>query len=130
MVTPLIIRAFVIVLALAGFQQTAPTPSAPVQPTPADLAMAPRTAARNWPAFRGSAASGVADGQGAVVEWDVATGKNVRWKTPIPGVANSSPVIWGNRIYITTAVSASGDTTFLAGISGNIRSHDDLSEHT
>ena len=37
-----------------------------------------------WPAFRGANAAGVADGQGAVAEWDAATGTNVRWKTPIP----------------------------------------------
>jgi outer membrane protein assembly factor BamB len=84
----------------------------------------------NWPAFRGNAASGVGDGQGAVVDWNVATGQNIRWKTPVPGMANASPAVWGNRIYITTAISGSGDTTFLAGISGNIRSHDDVSEHT
>jgi outer membrane protein assembly factor BamB len=118
--------SWILWLVAAAAQQAAPAPAR----LPSDTAVAPRTAAINWPAFRGNAASGVGDGQGAVVEWDVATGKNVRWKTPIPGMANASPIIWGNRIYVATAISASGDTTFLAGISGNIRSHDDVSEQT
>jgi outer membrane protein assembly factor BamB len=120
-------RAVALLLATAVLQQET-TPPAAVSPQ--DLAVAPRTAARNWPAFRGPEASGVADGQGTVAEWDIASGKNIRWKTSIPGMANSSPIIWGNRIYLTTAVSASGDTTFLAGVSGNIRSHEDTSEQT
>jgi hypothetical protein len=38
------------------------------------------------------------------------SGKNIKWKTPIPGIANSSPIVWGNRIFVTTAVSKSGDS--------------------
>jgi outer membrane protein assembly factor BamB len=129
--TSVIVRALFLAFAFAGAQQTpAPVATPAPAPTAADLALGTRTAAQNWPAFRGTAASGIADGQGAVVEWDVASGKNLRWKTPIPGMANASPVVWGNRIYITTAISGSGDTTFLAGVSGNIRSHEDVSEHT
>lgn len=108
--------------------QQATTPAAP--PVPSDFVVTPKGEAKNWPAFRGTNASGVGDQQGAVVEWDVAGGKNVLWKTPVPGLANSSPIVWGNRIYITTAISGAGDTTFAAGISGNIRSHEDNSEHT
>src|SRR5688572_15742337 len=127
------LRAFFIVALFAGIQHAqapTPTPGAVIPPTPADFAVTSKGAAKNWPAFRGNNASGVGDGQGAIVEWDVATGKNVLWKTSIPGLANSSPVVWGNRIYITSAISGAGDTTFLAGISGNIRSHTDVSEHT
>src|SRR5205823_7181166 len=43
------------------------------------------SAARNWPSFRGPHASGVADGQHPPATWDVAKGKNVIWKTPVPG---------------------------------------------
>ena len=65
------------------------------------------TAPRNWPSFRGDGGAGNGDGQRAVAEWDVATGKNIKWKTPIPGVATSSPIVWGNRAFVTTAVSQS-----------------------
>src|SRR5262249_12303813 len=94
-------------------------PASPViPPTQADFALTAKGTAQHWPMFRGPQASGVADGQGAIVEWDAKSGKNVRWKTTIPGVANSSPVIWGNRIYLATAISSSGDTMFQAGNAG------------
>ena len=84
------------------FQAPQTTPPAPViAPGPTDFALTPKGAAQNWPMFRGPQASGVADAQGALVEWDVKAGKNIRWKTPIPGFANSSPVIWGNRIFLS-----------------------------
>ena len=74
----------------------------PATPAPSTIVRLP---ARNWPGFRGIQASGVADGQGVPTAWNVETGENVRWKTPIPGLGNSSPVIWGDRIFVTTAIS-------------------------
>jgi len=67
---------------------------------------------RPWPQFRGEGAKGVADGQGAPKSWDVSKGVGVRFKTEIPGLALSSPVVWGNRIYVTTAVAIAGETEF------------------
>ena len=77
--------------------ESAPAPTAPSAAAPAPApatARLRRTPAidagdqpRNWPSFRGDAASGNGDGQGAVTEWDVASGKNIKWKTPIPGIA-------------------------------------------
>jgi outer membrane protein assembly factor BamB len=106
--------------------------AAAASPSPAAAAVpvkAARTAARNWPSFRGSDASGNGDGQGAVSEWDVATGKNIRWKTPIPGISNASPIVWGDRIFVTTAVSKAGDKTFRTGAYGDVKPVDDLSPH-
>ena len=48
----------------------------------------------HWPSFRGPLASGVADGQNPPTLWDAETGHNVLWKTPIPGLGHSSPVVW------------------------------------
>ena len=87
-------------------------------------------APQGWPSFRGPGASGVADGQGALVEWDVPTGENIRWTTPVPGASNSSPIVWGDRLFVTTAISGLGEETLRAGISGGIRPLEDLSEHT
>ncbi len=64
--------------------------------------------AGHWPSFRGHRATGVAESHETPVEWDVPTGKNVLWKTPIPGLAHSSPVIWGNRLFVTTADRQAG----------------------
>ena len=93
-------------------------------------AMAPAEPARPWPQFRGPRASGNGDGQGAPASWDVATGQGVRFKTPIPGIGLASPIVWGDRIFVTTAVSGKGDTTFRTGLYGDGTSVDDTSEHS
>jgi outer membrane protein assembly factor BamB len=71
------------------------------------LALAPwPLAAQDWPSFRGPAALGVADDQDLPAEWDVARLRNVRWKADLPGYGHSSPIVFGDRIFVTTAVSA------------------------
>lgn len=102
--------------------------AAPGKPAPTKE-IAAREKPAPWPAFRGANAAGVADGQGAVAEWDVASGRNVRWKTPIPGIAVSSPIVWGDRVFVTTAIGQ-GDKTFRTGLYGDVKPIDDLSTHT
>ena len=58
----------------------------------------------NWPQFRGHNASGIAAGQDLPLNWDVKTGTNILWKREIPGLGHSSPVVWENRVFVTTAV--------------------------
>ena len=70
--------------------------------------------AQNWPAFRGANGAGVATGTPPVA-WDAAAKKNVAWKTSIPGLAHSSPIVWGDRIYVTTAVASSGAPKVVTG---------------
>ena len=60
--------------------------------------------AQNWPSFRGDNASGVAASGRPPSSWDIPSRRNVRWSVPIPGLAHSSPIVWGDRIYVTTAV--------------------------
>ena len=62
----------------------------------------------NWPSFRGRNGSGIGSGS-PPIRWDVKTGESIRWKTPIPGLAHSSPIIWGDRVFLTTAVSSRTD---------------------
>jgi outer membrane protein assembly factor BamB len=110
----------------------APAP-APATDKPADAPPARtvvRTAPKPWPAFRGDNAAGTADGQGAVTEWNIDTGTNIRWKTPIPGIANASPIVWGTNVFVVTAISGAGDATFRTGLYGDVKPVDDLSEHT
>ncbi len=73
----------------------------------------------NWPQFRGTAASGVGNGV-PPLEWDGEKGKNILWKTEIPGLGHSSPVIWGDRIFVTSAVPATGDSALKVGLYGDI----------
>ncbi len=82
-------------------------------------------AAQNWPSFRGPDASGVADGNKLPVAWDVAKGTNIAWNTPIPGLAHSSPIVWGDRIFVTTAVSSKPDASFKRGLFGEGDASDD-----
>lgn len=65
--------------------------------------------AQNWPQFRGPGATGVAEGLAQPVKWDATSQTNVRWKTPIPGLSHSSPVVWGNKVFVMTAVSSGTD---------------------
>jgi len=74
----------------------------------------------NWPQFRGPHASGLAEGFKTVSEWDVAKGKNVLWRVALPGLAHSSPIVWGERIYLTTAVRKAGDAELHVGLYGDI----------
>ncbi len=87
------------------------------------------TAADNWPQFRGEGARGVADGESLASEWNGESGEGVLWRTPIPGLGHSSPVIWGDRLFVTTAVSEADDAGIKTGLYGDIRPVDDDSAH-
>ncbi len=61
------------------------------------------TYAENWPGWRGPGSLGVSEAKGIPAKWDMT--KNVMWKAEVPGLGHSSPVVWENRVFITTAVS-------------------------
>jgi len=61
----------------------------------------PSPASGNWPAWRGDG-SGVADEKGLPVLWSET--ENVRWRTELPGEGNSSPIVWGKRVFLTAAL--------------------------
>jgi len=87
--------------------------------------------AQNWPSFRGPNATGVAAGA-PPVSWDAVAKRNVAWKTPIPGLAHSSPIVWGDRVYVTTAVASGGSPTVRTGDSSRagIGAAPDMVSHT
>ena len=105
-------------------RETDPPPS-----TLADLPPVERVAAAPWPEFRGPNRSGIADGQGVPVEWDASSGKNIRFRTELPGFSVSSPVIWGERVFVLTAISSAGDSKIRTGLYGDVTPVEDLSEH-
>ncbi len=76
----------------------------------------------NWPSFRGEFARGIAEGFSPPVSWDIASSRNIKWKTPIPGLAHSSPVVWDDRIFVTSAISEEGAPELKVGVYGNIDS--------
>jgi len=69
-------------------------------------------AATYWARWRGPSGQGLVSGTGYVDRWSAT--QNVRWKTPIPGEGNSSPVVWGDRIFLTTAYEQGGRVSMLA----------------
>jgi outer membrane protein assembly factor BamB len=83
----------------------------------------------SWPSFRGAQASGVAEGQSLPDQWNGKTGENILWRTSIPGLAHSSPVVWENRIFITSAVSSDPKATFRPGLYGDGDASKDRSVH-
>ncbi|HEY3581818.1 MAG TPA: PQQ-binding-like beta-propeller repeat protein [Pyrinomonadaceae bacterium] len=58
--------------------------------------------AANWPQWRGADGSGISNEKNLPAEWTPI--KNIKWKTPISGRGHSSPIVWGNRIFLTTAI--------------------------
>ena len=86
--------------------------------------------AQNWPSFRGPSASGVADGTATAVKWNAATGENILWKTPVAGVAVSSPIVWGDRVFVSTAVSSDPTSGIRTGLYGDVEPAKDVSKHT
>lgn len=77
--------------------------------------------AQNWPQFRGPGASGVAESaQTTPATWDAEKSVNLRWKTEIPGLAHSSPVVWGDKVFITTAVSDEKKPETRYGLYGDV----------
>src|SRR5215467_9855848 len=57
----------------------------------------PGTAGANWPSFRGKEASGVSEDQNLPDKWDGKAGENILWRTPVPGLGHSSPIVWGQH---------------------------------
>lgn len=85
--------------------------------------------AQNWPSFRGERAQGVSENAQTPSSWDVDTGRNVAWKTPIPGLAHSSPIVWGERISLTTAISSNPNTVLQFPLKGEPDPRTDVSKH-
>lgn len=83
---------------------------------------------QNWPSFRGPGARGVAERQNLPVEWDAARGRNVAWKTELPGLGLSSPIVWDKLVFLTTAVSADPKMVFEATLKGELDRRQDAAE--
>ncbi|HZN12352.1 MAG TPA: PQQ-binding-like beta-propeller repeat protein, partial [Blastocatellia bacterium] len=63
------------------------------------LGPAAAVSADNWPQFRGPRGLGLSAETGLPVKWSATS--NVRWKTALPGPGHSSPIVWGDRIFLT-----------------------------
>lgn len=82
----------------------------------------------NWPGFRGPGAAGAAGNPNLPVTWNVETGENIAWKTAIPGLGLSSPVVWGDLVFLTTAVSSNPAMVFESKLKGERDDRQDAAE--
>lgn len=76
----------------------------------------PPMRAQQWPQWRGPLGTGVAPQGDPPTEWSET--KNVRWKTAIPGHGNASPIVWGDKVYVLTAVKTDRTGARGGGTSG------------
>lgn len=67
--------------------------------------------AENWPGWRGPRGDGTSHETGIPLIWSET--KNIRWKTPIPGKGHSSPIVWGNRVFVTTCLEDKGERVLI-----------------
>lgn len=101
--------------------------AAPQEPV-ANAAQDPKVA--SWPSYHGRFGCGFADGFETPTEWNVKTGENVAWSTPIPGLSHSSVAVYGDRVFVNTAVrEGGGDEELKVGLYGDIGSVKDDKKH-
>jgi outer membrane protein assembly factor BamB len=67
--------------------------------------------AADWPAWRGPEGTGICREDTLPLHWS--TNENVRWRTPLPGPGNSTPIVWGKRVFLTQAVEKENRRTVL-----------------
>jgi outer membrane protein assembly factor BamB len=115
-----------------GLTQTSPESVESMNPTPlatigrasilltAGLALLhSETVAGDWPQYRGPQAGGVDSSSVLPTAWNLSSKENIRWRTPIPGLGHSAPVIWGDRVYVATAVKP-GRAELKIGLYGDV----------
>ncbi|MEM9410606.1 MAG: PQQ-binding-like beta-propeller repeat protein [Planctomycetota bacterium] len=77
----------------------------------------------NWPGFRGTGSRGIADGMSPPTNWSLENGQeNKIWQAEVPGLGLSSPTIWGDKIFLTTAIAENQNGQLKIGLYGNVDS--------
>lgn len=84
---------------------------------------------QQWPSFRGPLALGFIENAKPPTTWNAETGEHIKWKTAIPGLGHSSPVIWDNYLFLTTAVNTSAGESLKVGLYGDIGEANDSAVH-
>ena len=76
--------------------------------------------AENWPCFRGPTRQGISHEEGIPLKWSATS--NIIWKTPIPGEGWSSPIVFDDRVYVTTSTNSGVSFRLLSldRLTGNI----------
>jgi outer membrane protein assembly factor BamB len=75
------------------------------------LSIAPSALAANWPGWRGADGLGIAHEQSLPMKWSAT--ENIRWKMDLPDRGNSTPIVWGERIFLTQALEKENRRTVM-----------------
>ena len=78
----------------------------------AQMIPSPQAETPSWPRWRGPSGQGSVEGDGYVDRWSLT--ENIRWKVEVPGRGNSSPVVWGDQIFLTTAEDGGSNRSVLS----------------
>jgi len=99
----------------AGIGEPHPTDQA----TPSDAA-SPQELMRNWPCFRGPGGGGVSPLTNVPASWDVKTGAGISWKVPSPTSGFGSPIVWGDRVFLSGGDALKREVLCLDGETGRV----------
>ena len=83
----------------------------------------------DWPTYRGIQAAGISEGKPAPTSWSLPENKGIKWAAPIAGLGHSSPIIWGDSLCVTTAISGLADAGLRPGLYGDVKSVTDDTPH-
>jgi outer membrane protein assembly factor BamB len=84
---------------------------------------------QQWPGFRGPWGRGFVENAKTATSWSSETGEHIKWKTAIPGLGHSCPVIWDNYLFVTTAVNTTSSESLKVGLYGDIDEANDSVIH-
>jgi hypothetical protein len=98
-------------LIASGYQSAAPVAGQAAEPAVRMIAE-DGEAARYWTRWRGPSGQGLVDGKGYPDTWSAT--QNVVWKVPVPGSGHSSPIVWRDQIFLTTATDDGNRASILA----------------
>lgn len=87
------------------------------------LLVSPGAQAENWPQWRGPRGDGTSLETDVPIHWDGNTGEGIAWKVPVPGTGHSSPIVYGNHLFVTTCLvdSQRRELLCLDAASGKLR---------
>ncbi len=84
---------------------------------------------QQWPGFRGPWGNGYIENTTTAINFSAETGEHIKWKTVIPGLGHSCPVIWDNYLFVTTAVNTATSESLKVGLYGDIDEANDSTIH-
>jgi len=84
---------------------------------------------QQWPGFRGPWGRGFVENAKTETTWNCSNGEHIKWKTAIPGLGHSCPVIWDNFLFVTTAVNTTKSESLKVGLYGDIDEANDSVVH-